>query len=449
MKDRYLTVAALTKYIKKKLSFDPHLKDVWLRGEISNFKRHSRGHMYLSLKDETSRIQAVMFAGNNRSLQFSPENGMNVLVRGEINVYEPMGSYQLYIQDMQPDGIGALYLAFEQLKEKLHKEGLFSEERKKVVPMYPKHIGVITSPTGAAIRDILITIKRRYPIVKVSILPVLVQGKSAADSVSKAIAYANNNLDCDVLIVGRGGGSLEDLWGFNEEKVARAIERSEIPIISAVGHETDTTISDFVSDMRAATPTGAAELAVPSLVELQNHVLILTNRLQRAMDVEVTAASKQLKQMEKSYAFKYPEQLMKQKEQDLDRLLERLSSNLINLKKQQTERLNYLRKRLSQQHPHTEIESRHKQLQEVSKLIQTQFEYKLKTKRDYFISQLEKLTLLNPLDTMKRGYAIPYTQEGQVIKSVTSVSKGDKVTVTLKNGSLLCEVNEVKEDTNE
>ncbi|WP_101844245.1 exodeoxyribonuclease VII large subunit [Halobacillus sp. Marseille-P3879] len=448
MNDRYLTVTALTKYIKKKLSFDPHLKEVWLRGEISNFKHHSRGHMYLSLKDEKSRIQAVMFAGNNRSLAFRPENGMNVLVRGEINVYEPMGSYQLYIQDMQPDGIGALYLAFEQLKEKLQKEGLFNAERKKEIPLYPKHIGVVTSPTGAAIRDILTTLKRRYPIVKVSILPVLVQGRSAASSVSKAIDYANHNLDCDVLIVGRGGGSLEDLWGFNEEEVARAIARSNIPVISAVGHETDTTISDFVADIRAATPSGAAELSVPSLLELKERVDQLRRRLQRAMEVERSAAEKRLHQLTKSYAFKYPEQLMKQKEQELDRLIERMSSNLKSVSRQQNERLTFLRSRLKQQHPQAEVEAKQKQLQEVTKQLQTQFQYSLGTKKDQFRSTLEKLTLLNPLDTMKRGYAIPYTNKGHVIKSVDQVTRGDEITVDVKNGTLWCEITGVKEEEN-
>ncbi|MFG6148566.1 exodeoxyribonuclease VII large subunit [Halobacillus sp. B23F22_1] len=446
MNERYLTVTALTKYIKKKLSNDYHLKEVWLRGEVSNFKHHSRGHMYLSLKDEHARIQAVMFAGNNRTLKFTPENGMNVLVRGEINVYEPMGSYQLYIQDMQPDGLGALYLAFEQLKEKLQKEGLFSVERKKNIPAYPKHIGVITSPSGAAIRDILTTIKRRYPIVKVSILPVLVQGKSAANSVNKAIQYANDHLDCDVLIVGRGGGSLEDLWGFNEEVVARAIASSATPIISAVGHETDTTISDFAADVRAATPTGAAELAVPSLIELKDRVQTLKRRLQRAMEVDRSTAKEKLNRLVKSYAFKYPGQLMNQKEQDLDRMIERLTQSVNQVKKQQTDRFSYLTNRLFQQHPQTEIEAKQKQLQEVTKLLQTQFHHKLTAKKEQFHSKLEKLTLLNPLDTMRRGYAIPYNHNNQVIKSVNQISKGHDVKVTLQDGTLYCEVVDVKEE---
>ncbi len=446
MKDRYLTVTALTKYIKRKISSDPHLKEVWLRGEISNFKQHTRGHMYLSIKDKQSRIQAVMFAGNNRRLKFMPENGMNVLIRGEVNVYEPMGQYQLYIQEMQPDGIGALYLAYEQLKEKLQKEGLFEAANKKVLPGYPEHIGVITSPTGAAVRDILTTIKRRYPIVKVSILPVLVQGDSAAASVEKAIYYANAHLNCDVLIVGRGGGSIEDLWCFNEEVVARAIHHSQIPVISAVGHETDTTISDFVADTRAATPTGAAEIAVPSLKELKEQLRLTTQRLTRAVTLKQSEAGERLIRLKKSYAFKYPEQLLKQKEQELDRQLEQLSKNVNDLYNQKIERLSYLEKRLFQQHPQEEFQMNRKLLDKQTKQLTISINRQIRAKKDQFHAVLEKLGLLNPLDIMKRGYAIPYTDKGKVLKSVHQTEPGHSLTVKLHNGSLHCIVNDIEEE---
>ncbi|MFD2925925.1 exodeoxyribonuclease VII large subunit [Halobacillus naozhouensis] len=446
MKDRYLTVTALTKYIKRKISHDPHLKEVWLRGEISNFKQHTRGHMYLSIKDKQSRIQAVMFAGNNRRLKFMPENGMNVLIRGEINVYEPMGQYQLYIQDMQPDGIGALYLAYEQLKEKLQKEGLFEVTNKKALPSYPEHVGVITSPTGAAVRDILTTIKRRYPIVKVSILPVLVQGDSAAASVEKAIHYANGHLNCDVLIVGRGGGSIEDLWCFNEEVVARAIHHSQIPVISAVGHETDTTISDFVADTRAATPTGAAEIAVPSLKELTEQLKVTTQRLTRSVTLKQSEAGERLTRLKKSYAFKYPEQLLKQKEQELDRQLEQLSRNINDLYNQKAERLSYMKKRLIQQHPQEEFQMNRKLLDKQTKQLSISFNRQVCTKKDRFHAVLDKLGLLNPLDIMKRGYAIPYTEKGKVLKSVDQTKPGHSLTVKLHNGSLHCLVNDIEED---
>ncbi|RWZ60118.1 exodeoxyribonuclease VII large subunit [Halobacillus fulvus] len=446
MNDQYLTVTALTKYLKRKLTTDPHLKEVWLRGEISNFKHHSRGHMYLSLKDKGARIQSVMFAGYNNRLKFSPENGMNVLVKGEINIYEPMGQYQLYIKEMQPDGIGALYMAFEQLKEKLETEGLFSPERKKSIPVHPKHIGVITSPTGAAVRDILTTLERRYPIVPVTVLPVMVQGERTAASVSKAIEYANKHMDCDVLIVGRGGGSIEDLWGFNEELVARTIAASHIPVISAVGHETDTTISDFVADVRAATPTGAAELAVPSIDELRDQARVLQARLNRVMVTQHDQSKQKLDRLQKSYAFKYPEQLMKQKEQDLDRLLEQLTSQIKRSHSQASERFRYINKRLSQQGPESQIKDGKEKLEAYKKQFTLRFQNLLTQKQNQFEKSLDKLTLLNPLDIMKRGYAIPFDTKGKVVKRVHQVQKGDRLSVQVQDGSLDVEVLDVKED---
>src|SRR5699024_7430655 len=251
---------------------DRHLTNVWMKGEISNFNHHSRGHMYLTLKDEGARIQSVMFAGNNRSLTFQPENGMNVLVKGQVSIFERYGQYQLYIHEMEPDGLGSLFAAFEQLKKKLDKAGYFSPLHKKQIPMYPNHIGVVTSPTGAAIRDIITTLKRRYPYTKVTIFPVIVQGEHAAPSIVSGIKQAHEQKDIELLIVGRGGGSLEDLWAFNEEEVAKTIFNASIPIISAIGHETDTTISNFVADLLAATPTSADELAVPTFQDVQQQI---------------------------------------------------------------------------------------------------------------------------------------------------------------------------------
>lgn len=247
----YVTVSALTKYIKRKFDVDPHLENIWIKGELSNVKIHTRGHIYFTLKDENARMQSVMFARQSERLPFKPENGMKVLVRGGISVYEPSGNYQLYAKEMQPDGVGALYLAYEELKKKLAGEGLFDDRYKKQIPAFPATIGVVTSPTGAAVRDVITTLKRRYPLVKVIVLPALVQGENASRSIVTRIEEANEKEICDVLIVGRGGGSIEELWAFNEEIVARAIFASNIPIISAVGHETDFTISDFVADIRA------------------------------------------------------------------------------------------------------------------------------------------------------------------------------------------------------
>ena len=257
MKDNYLTITQLSKYLKYKFDEDINLRNIYLKGEISNFKAHTRGHYYFTLKDENSRINAVMFSSNTNKLKFKPIDGMKVMVEGKVTIYESSGSYQIYVENMQEDGIGNLYIAFEQLKEKLNKEGLFNKERKRKITKMPKRIGIITAPTGAAIRDILTTIKRRYPIVETILFPALVQGEFAAKDIVDKINIANT-YELDTLIVGRGGGSIEDLWPFNEEIVARAIYNSKIPVISAVGHEIDFTISDFVADMRAPTPTAAA-----------------------------------------------------------------------------------------------------------------------------------------------------------------------------------------------
>jgi len=319
---RYLSVNALTKYIKRKFDADPHLRDIHVRGEISNFKQHSSGHMYFTLKDEKARILAVMFSSQSRLMKFAPENGMKVIVKGDISVYEPSGQYQIYIKEMRPEGIGELFLAYEQLKQRLDAEGLFAAETKKPIPMYPRTVGVITSPTGAAIRDVITTIKRRYPIANILVFPALVQGENAAPSIVKAIEKANAMNEIDVLIVGRGGGSIEELWAFNEEITARAIFLSKIPIISAVGHETDFTIADFVADLRAPTPTGAAELAVPHIDELMDRILQRQTRLLRAMKGKFQFENERLHRAKKSYAFRYPHRLYEQKLEQVDKLTE-------------------------------------------------------------------------------------------------------------------------------
>lgn len=276
------SVSEATRYIKRLIENDTQLMEVWIRGELSNVKRHSRGHLYFTVKDANARMQSVMFAGYNQHLRFIPENGMNVLIRGEVNVYEPYGQYQFYAKEMQPDGIGSLHVAFERLKKQLEHEGLFADERKKPLPVYPKHIAVITSQTGAVIRDIMTTLKRRMPNIRVTLFPVAVQGHLAIDSIERALLQANQAALFDVIIVGRGGGSMEELWAFNEERVVRAIGSSSIPVISAVGHETDFTISDFVADLRAPTPTAAAEFAVPDVREQLRQVNHYKQRLVRA-----------------------------------------------------------------------------------------------------------------------------------------------------------------------
>ncbi|OZU90009.1 exodeoxyribonuclease VII large subunit [Virgibacillus indicus] len=440
MKDKYLTVTALTKYIKRKIDTDPHLKNIWLKGEISNFKHHSRGHMYLTIKDDQTRLQAVMFAGNNRSLKFYPENGMNVLIRGEISVFETYGQYQLYIQQMEPDGIGALYLAFEQLKEKLHKLGYFDPVHKKEIPLYPKHIGVITSPTGAAVRDIITTIKRRYPIAAITVIPALVQGPNAAASIQQAIETANKKELFDVLIAGRGGGSIEELWSFNEEIVAKAIFESQIPVISAVGHETDITISDYVADLRAPTPTGAAEMAVPSQFDLKERVFSLNRSLGREMKRQIIDHKKHINRIEQSYAFRYPEQLLKQKEQELDRFVEMMLKAANQNMKQQALAFSNLNSRLLAQHPKKQIEQYQKDLFQLMRQQTSNMTQILDKKKQLVLNTIEKLTLLNPLEIMKRGFAIPYTYQGEIIKSVEQLNEEDKIKVNLQDGILNCEI---------
>ena len=272
MEERYLTVTALTKYIKYKFDHDYHLEDVLLEGEISNFKHNSRGHFYFTLKDDSAQISATMFVSSARNVKFEPTDGMKVFVRGNVTVYEPSGTYQINVKEMKSSGLGDLYLAYEKLKKELEKEGLFDPIHKKPIPRFPKTIGVITSPTGAAIKDIINTITRRYPLCSVILYPAIVQGTDSKDDVAKQIKKANSDNLCDVLIVGRGGGSIEDLWAFNEKVVAYAIYESNIPIISAVGHEIDFTIADFVSDVRAATPTAAAEIATPNIDTLKQNI---------------------------------------------------------------------------------------------------------------------------------------------------------------------------------
>ncbi|RFU65652.1 exodeoxyribonuclease VII large subunit [Peribacillus glennii] len=442
---QYLSVTALTKYIKRKFDADPHLQDIYIRGEISNFKQHSSGHMYFTLKDEKARLLAVMFAANNNSLKFSPENGMKVLVRGDISVYEQSGQYQLYVKDMSPDGVGDLYLAYEQLKKKLEAKGLFSPHHKKAIPLYPKTVGIITSPTGAALRDILITIKRRYPIARIIIYPALVQGANAAKSIAKAIASANARREADVLIAGRGGGSIEELWAFNEEIVAESIFDSDIPIISAVGHETDFTIADFVADLRAPTPTGAAEQAVPHLNEVMERLMNRQNRLTRSVQELVNLEKTKLERLEKSYAFRYPRKMYEQKMEQLDKTVERLKRESGRYFLKKSEALQVLDTGLRKQHPYQAVSQSKEKLAAQKKILNRLMEGVVKENSRQFVHMTATLSALSPLKIMERGYGLVFTDDQSLVKSKEQVAKGDKITVQIKDGALQCEVQEIKE----
>jgi exodeoxyribonuclease VII large subunit len=442
---RYLSVTALTKYIKRKFDADPHLRDIHVRGEISNFKQHSSGHMYFTLKDEKARILAVMFSSQSRLMKFSPENGMKVIVKGDITIYEPSGQYQIYIKEMQPDGIGELFLAYEQLKNRLEKEGLFALDKKKAIPQYPKTVGIITSPTGAAIRDIITTIKRRYPIANILVFPALVQGENAAPSVAKAIERANKMKEIDVLIVGRGGGSIEELWGFNEEMVARAIHKSAIPIISAVGHETDFTIADFVADLRAPTPTGAAEMAVPHIEELLERVLQRQTRLMRVMNEKIRFEKGRFNRVQKSYAFRYPHRLYEQKLEQLDKLTELLVRGASRLTLVKRGQLESLKKQLTRNHPREAIDMAEVRLKRAKKELNRNMLHIYSKKQTELNRVLSTLKALSPLRIMERGYSLVYNEDNQLVKSINQVTEEDSIQVQLSDGSLFCKVLNKKE----
>lgn len=441
----YVTVTALTKYIKRKFDYDPNLRDIYVKGEISNFKQHSSGHMYFTLKDEKARLSAVMFSSNNASLVFQPENGMKVLIRGEISVFEQSGNYQIYAREMHLDGIGDLFVAYQQLKDKLQNEGLFSQEYKKELPTYPHTIGVITSPTGAAVRDIITTLKRRFPMGNVQLFPALVQGPQAPHSIVKAIQQANKMEQVDVLIVGRGGGSIEELWAFNDEAVARAIFASDIPIISAVGHETDTTIADFVSDVRAATPTAAAELAVPHYLELKKTLTSLVSKMTNYVTKEIKQKETALSRLNRSYAFRYPEKLYQQKMEQLDRVLEKLQKETERYYTKKAEKLQNTHQQLIKYHPKNKMDMYNEQLFKQQKQMNRAMNTIIQSKGQVFASMTSKLTVLNPLNIMERGYSIAFDKNNSVIKSKQQVQSGDEISVIVKDGQIICEVKESKE----
>ncbi|MBS4173417.1 exodeoxyribonuclease VII large subunit [Bacillus sp. FJAT-49736] len=436
----YLSVQALTKYIKRKFDADPYLNDIYVKGEISNLKLHSSGHLYFTLKDAKARILSVMFSSAAKNLRFEPENGLNVLIRGSISVYEASGQYQIYVKDMQPDGIGGLYLAYEQLKERLEKEGLFAPERKRKIPPYPKVIGVITSPTGAAVRDIITTIKRRYPIGAIHLHPALVQGENAAKSIVKAIQKANDQKLADVLIVGRGGGSIEELWAFNEEIVARAIHASDIPVISAVGHETDVTIADFVADLRAPTPTGAAEMAVPHIEDLMERLLNRKTRLIRGISDIYRQEKKRLDYIKKSYIFKNPHLLYQQKMEHIDRLTERLNRETKVLSERAGSELQFLRQRLYRNRPSEQLKREKEVYKRLTIGLQKNLKMIINNKQKDFSQIVSTLQALSPLKIMERGYSVTYTEERTVLKSIEQADKGDSVIVRVSDGTLNCTV---------
>ncbi len=418
---QYITIGALNNYLKKLFDNDNNLKDVYLKGEISNFKAHTRGHFYFTLKDETSRINAVMFSYKASMLSFLPADGMKVLVRGKVSIYEATGSYQIYVEEMSQDGLGNLYIEFEKLKKKLAAEGLFSQEHKKKIPKVPKKIGIVTASTGAAIRDILTTIKRRYPICETILFPSLVQGAGAAKDIVKKIEIANT-FDIDTLIVGRGGGSIEDLWPFNEEIVARAIYNSKVPIISAVGHEIDFTIADFVADLRAPTPTAAAELAVPNIETIKTYLENVVNRSTISINGYIETDKQKLSNLINSYVLKKPTAMYEIKEQNLDFLIDRLNKEMKII-------LDNTKIRL---------------FKVTSSYILTNPDILYKFKTQNLKHLINKLEVLNPMNTLARGYAI-VKSNNKVVSSIKEIKKDDIININIKNGIIDALVMEVKD----
>lgn len=419
MERRYITVTTLNKYLKNKFDTDPNIQTLCLKGEISNFKGHTRGHLYFTLKDESSRINAVMFQSSASKLTFVPEDGMKVLVVGRVSVYEPNGGYQIYIQEMQQDGVGNLYLKFEELKKKLASEGLFLPEHKKTIPKFPTKVGIVTAPTGAAIRDILSTIKRRFPSVETILFPSLVQGELAKDEIVKQIKKADE-YNLDVLIVGRGGGSIEDLWAFNEEIVARAIFEAKTPIISAVGHEIDFTISDFVADLRAPTPTGAAEMAVPNIVDVRNFINQLDIRLNKNIQNILTLNTKKIETLKTSYVLSNPLASFEIKEQKLDNLYNELNTKIKYILDINTRKFNILKNNYTINNPDS---------------ILTQY-------NNTYELLLNKLNLLNPLNVLSKGYSVVY-KDGKAIKDIKNISKEDSISIRLHKGKINAKVESV------
>lgn len=399
MSDKYLSVSTISRYIKHLLDTDKNLQTIFIKGEISNLKQHSSGHIYFSLKDETSKINAIMFSNNAKKLNFVPTDGTKVLAIGRVSLYEATGNYQIYINEMIEDGVGNLYIAFEKLKEKLSKEGLFQEKYKVLIPKYPAKIGVVTANTGAAIKDIISTIKRRYPIAEVYLFSSLVQGEQAKYDLVKKIEQADQ-FGVDVIIVGRGGGSIEDLWPFNEEIVAKAIFDCKTPIISAVGHEIDYTIADFVADLRAPTPTGAAEIAVPNIIDIISHLNHLKIRLNESILKNLNLKKLYFDSLRNSYIIKNPNFIYENKRQKLDLIETTLNSNIL---------------------------------------------LKLENNKKEINNLLIQLDLLNPLNILKRGYSLTY-KNNKIVKSIKNIKEKDNLTIKLSDGNINVVVRSVEDE---
>ena len=440
MSEEYVTVSALTKYIKYKFDKDPHLGRVYLTGEISNFRLRPT-HQYFSLKDENAIISATMFQSAFKKIQFRPEEGMKVLVIGKVSVFEKSGQYQINIEHMEPDGVGALYLAYEQLKKKLEAEGLFSLP-KKPIPQFPKKIAILTSESGAVIQDIQTTVARRFPIVQLVLYPTVVQGVHAVNSILKNLDLVEQE-DYDVVIIGRGGGSIEDLWAFNEEPVVRRVAELSIPVISSVGHETDTTLIDFVSDMRAATPTAAAEIATPVLMEIHQQLRNLQTRLEQALSRQLQIKRERMQALANASIVQNPERIYQVYQQRVDQLEMRLQQMMQQSVQHKRQQLLKNQHRLELGSPSRRVQTEKQALQYLAKRLEQAQGQLMKDKKQQFQRAIQQLDLLSPLKIMNRGYGI-LQQEETIIKSVDQLEVNQELTIQLVDGTVRSKVTSVE-----
>lgn len=445
----YLKVSDLNYYISQKFKNDPYLHKVFLQGELSNFRFRMNSHQYFSLKDEKSKINVVMFKSYFEKLKFKPEEGMKVYVSGYVGVYGPQGSYQFYAQTMEPAGLGALYERLRQLQEKLAKEGLFNQEHKKPIPAFPDRIAVVTSASGAVIHDIMVTANRRFPYAEIDLFPAKVQGDDAADSIVKSLRQIAENSDkYDVVIIGRGGGSLEDLWPFNEEKVVRQIYEMQMPVISSVGHETDTTLADLVADARAATPTAAAEYATPNLVEVVTQINQLRNRLFASVQAIIRNKREQVKNLENSPVLRDPSRIYDEPLQKVDLLRQKLFQVEKNIFAQKKADFRLVSQRLMGMNPQKQlVQLQQNQKYLTSSLNRVMLNY-LKNERNHFASLEQKLDDNSPLKTISRGFVYTANEEGQTITSVDELKVDQVLQLQFKDGKAKARVTEIRRNEN-
>ncbi len=437
------TVYELTSEIKRTLE---KFGLLWVQGEISNFKHHTSGHMYFALKDDRAQLKAAFFRNNNAYLKFRPEDGLEVLVRGRISVYEPRGDYQLIVEWMEPKGLGSLQLAFEQLKQKLRKEGLFDEVHKKPLPLLPQKIGIVTSPTGAAIRDMLRILQRRNASLHILIYPALVQGPGAAEQIAAGVRYFNSRDDIDVIVVGRGGGSIEDLWAFNEEVVARAIYDSRLPVISAVGHEVDFTISDFVADLRAPTPSAAAEMVSGAREDLRATVASFQGRLLQAVRLGIEHRRVTLERLAHNRAFRIAPGMIRDFQQSFDEATLRMIQAVQRFVTRARHREQMTHSRLLRVDLRQLIAWRKEALAVDVKQAGSAIKARQQQTRARFELSMARLNALSPLSILERGYAICRDQQGAILRDATRTTAGDFVDVRLARGDLHCRVEQTKLD---